>query len=67
MSHKAKDKFGSAIKENEFIRPNFDSVNYTLNDISKECRKKIFFHSNVDVFQTMISNLQKLRTMNKFF
>ena len=37
-SRKHKKKYGTVIKEYEFIKPDIDSVNYNFNDFIKGCR-----------------------------
>ena len=37
-------KYGTVVKEYEFIRPEVDIVNYILNDTFKGCKNK-YFHS----------------------
>ena len=46
-SRKHKQKYGTVVKESEFIKPDIDSVNYILNDTIKNCRRK-YFHSFED-------------------
>ena len=40
--HKHKENYGSVVRGYEFIAPDFDEVNYILNDTIKECRKNSF-------------------------
>ena len=39
---KHKEKYGTVVKEYEFVKPDNDEVNYKLNDTTKDYRKKIF-------------------------
>ena len=63
-THKHKQKFGSVVKEIDFINSDIDEVSDILNDTDKVCRKKIIFvHLNIDV--CMISNLQSSGILKK--
>ena len=41
-THKHKEKYGTVVKDYNFIDPDIDEVNYILNDNIKDCRKKYF-------------------------
>ena len=39
-SHKHKAKYGGVVKKNDNIKPDFDEVNYILNDTIKNCKNE---------------------------
>ena len=41
-TRKHKQKYGTVVKEYEFIKPDNDSMNYITNDTTKDWRKKNF-------------------------
>ena len=43
-THKSKEKYDTVVKEYEFVKPDFDEVNYILNYTITDCRNK-YFHS----------------------
>ena len=64
-SYKHKQNYGIVVEEYEFIKPNNDEVKYIVNDTKKDCKRSIFYHSNLGVY--MISNLKILRITKKLF
>ena len=46
----------TVVKENEFINPDFDEVDYLLDKILKIVEKNIFIRLNINAFMTL--NLQ---------
>ena len=41
-SPKHKEKYGTVVREYEFIKPKIDEVKFILNDTNKDCSKKYF-------------------------
>ena len=41
-SHKHKKEYGTVVKEYELIKPEFDEVNYIINDTIEDCKNKVF-------------------------
>ena len=58
-TQKHKEKYGTLVKQNEFIAPYIDDVNYILNDNIEDCRKN-YFHSfeNRCVYNIKITNIR---------
>ena len=56
-SYKQKEKYGTVVKEHNYIKSETDEMIYILNDASKDCRNEFFILLNIDMY--MIINLKK--------
>ena len=64
ITQKHRQKYGTIVKEYEFIIPDIDEVIFILNDTIEVCKKN-FIHSNVEVY--IISNSKIWKITKKFF